>query len=95
MRAALPTEKLEQTPGARKLAQLQGPVSSLPAQVWSCPTARRAASPPPPGDTHSLRIGAVWAERQGERWSEYPQLPHHLLHTTEGPLLICVSKLHH
>lgn len=48
MRAALPTEKLEQTPGARKLAQLQGPVSSLPAQVWSCPTARRAASPPAP-----------------------------------------------
>lgn len=50
---------------------------------------------PPPRDTHSLRIGAVWAERQGERWSENPQLPHHLLHTAEGPLLICVSKLHH
>lgn len=67
----------------------EAPLQCSEPRWWRCPC------PHPPRDTHSLRIGAVWAERQGERWSEYPQLPHHLLHTAQGPLLICVSKLHH
>lgn len=98
--AVLLTERLKPgtTLGAGKLSH----ICSRDLSVVSQP--RYGVAPQPRGqpfpathtrDTHSLRIGAVWAERQGERWSEYPQLPHHLLHTTEGPLLICVSKLHH
>lgn len=47
-RAELPTEKLEQSPGARKLAQGYREPSAASQPIWSCPTARRAAFPPPP-----------------------------------------------
>lgn len=45
--------------------------------------------------THRMCIRAVGAEGKGNGWVEDAKLPNHLLHTSDGALLICVGKLHH
>lgn len=47
------------------------------------------------GVTHSLGVGTVGAEGQGEGWRQDAQLAHHLLHAPQRPLLVRVSKLDH
>lgn len=44
--------------------------------------------------SYRLRIGPVGAELDGHG-VEDAQLPRHLMHPPQGPLLICVRKLHH
>lgn len=54
------------------------------------------APPKPPVCTRSyrLRVGPVGTELDGHG-VEDAQLPCHLMHPPQGPLLICVCKLHH
>lgn len=47
------------------------------------------------GVTHSLGVGTVRAEGQGEGWRQDAQLAHHLLHAPQCPLLVRVGKLDH
>lgn len=48
-----------------------------------------------PPVTHSLGVGTVGAEGQGEGWSQDAQLAHHLLHAPQRPFLVRVGKLDH
>lgn len=50
---------------------------------------------PRAGATHSLGVGTVGAEGQGEGRSQDAQLPDHLLHTPERSLFIRVGELDH
>lgn len=40
-------------------------------------------------------VRAVGAEGKGDGWVEDAKLPNHLLHTSDGALLVCVCKLDH
>lgn len=40
-------------------------------------------------------VRAVGAEGKGNGWVEDAKLPNHLLHTSDGALLVCVCKLDH
>lgn len=50
--------------------------------IWSVPT-------------HRMCVRAVGAEGEGDGWVEDAKLPNHLLHTSDGALLVCVGKLNH
>lgn len=45
--------------------------------------------------THRMCVRAVGAEGKGDGWVEDAKLPNHLLHTSDGALLVCVGKLDH
>lgn len=45
--------------------------------------------------THRMCVRAVGAEGEGDGGVEDAKLPNHLLHTSDGALLVCVSKLDH
>lgn len=40
-------------------------------------------------------VRAVGAEGKGDGWVKDAKLPNHLLHTSDGALLVCVCKLNH
>lgn len=50
---------------------------------------------PHAGITHSLGVGTIGAEGQGEGWSQDAQLSNHLLHAPQGPLFVRVGELNH
>lgn len=45
--------------------------------------------------THRMCVRAVGAEGKGDGWVKDAKLPNHLLHTSDGALLVCVCKLNH
>lgn len=45
--------------------------------------------------THRMCVRAVGAEGKGDGRVKDAKLPDHLLHTSDGALLVCVCKLHH
>lgn len=45
--------------------------------------------------THRMCVRAVGAEGKGDGWVKDAKLPNHLLHTSDGALLVCVCKLDH
>lgn len=45
--------------------------------------------------THRMCVRAVGAEGKGDRRVEDAKLPDHLLHASDGALLVCVGKLDH
>ena len=45
--------------------------------------------------THRVCVGAVGAEGERDGGVEDAKLPHHLLHASDGALLVCVGELHH
>lgn len=45
--------------------------------------------------THRVCVGAVGAEGKCDGRVEDAKLPNHLLHASDGALLVCVGKLDH
>lgn len=45
--------------------------------------------------THRMCIRAVGAEGEGDGWVKDAKLSNHLLHASDGALLVCVCKLDH
>jgi len=48
-----------------------------------------------PFPTHRMCVRAVGTEGKGDGWIEDAKLPYHLLHTSDGALLVCVRELDH
>lgn len=59
-------------------------------RAWRCPSASEGGK-----GTHRMCVGAVGAEGQGDGRVEDAKLAHHLLHATDGALLVRVGKLDH
>lgn len=45
--------------------------------------------------THRMCVRAVGTEGKGDGWIKDAKLPYHLLHTSDGALLVRVGKLDH
>lgn len=45
--------------------------------------------------THRMCVRAVGAEGKGDGWVKDAKLPNHLLHTSDGALLVCVGEFDH